>query len=617
MANDPVTIDVIANALKSLIYEMDAAIERTSMSIIIREQHDFGMSLVDHRGWMVSGTIFTGQTLAQYAAAHSVEPGDVIMLNDPYLSHGEISHLGDTMLAVPIFWDGRLIAWGIAWGHHMDIGADAPAGMPTQATEVFQEGLQIPPVKLYERGILNQGVLDIVARNSRAPEMIVGDTLALSAAGKIAEQRLHELCMRFGGEAVLAAFEVLFQRAHETMRQLILLLPEDPICFEDVLDNDGIDDAFLTIRMMLRRCGDRLSVDFTGTSAQCEGPINLPLDPSYLKILLYDMLRLAGGHLIHIDPELDPNQGVEDLVDVHIPKHSLFSPTYPAPVSLRHLTRGRLREVIQAILAQIFPDTVPATASGSLNCYSMLGAGKSPEDRWLCFEVTAAGGGGRPFSDGIDAYCFNNRLKNAPVEFVETVYPVRIEQYSLRPGSAGAGKYRGGHGLIRAIRTLRAAKLYFLDERQRTQPWGLYGGRPAAANDAYVERADGTVVMLPGKFDHFRLAPCDMFVMRTGGGGGWGNPYERVPEEVRHDVECGLLTSAQARELYGVVVRRPPRAGLRGRPPYVDAIATRALRGKAPARNEWIDRGEIQAAPPPNAYWELSAPPLPWLVTGR
>uniref|UniRef100_A0A7C3ARR4 Hydantoinase B/oxoprolinase domain-containing protein n=1 Tax=Thermorudis sp. TaxID=1969470 RepID=A0A7C3ARR4_9BACT len=192
MRTDSITIEVIANGLKALIYEMDAAIERTAMSIIIREQHDFGMSLVDHRGWVVTGTAFAGQTLAEYAATHPVEPGDVIMFNDPYLSHGEISHLGDTMVAVPIFWEGDLLAWGIAWGHHMDIGADAPAAMPTQATEIFHEGLQIPPVKLYRQGVLNEDILAIVARNSRTPEMMVGDTLALSAAGKIAEKRLHE-----------------------------------------------------------------------------------------------------------------------------------------------------------------------------------------------------------------------------------------------------------------------------------------------------------------------------------------------------------------------------------------------------------------------------------------
>lgn len=609
MATDPITIEVIANALKSLIYEMDAAIERTAMSIIIREQHDFGMSLVDHRGWVVAGTTFAGQSLAEYAAEHPVEPGDVVMFNDPYISHGEISHLGDTMIAVPVFWGDRLIAWGIAWGHHMDIGADAPAAMPTQATEIYHEGLQIPPVKLYERGVLNRGILDIVARNSRTPEMMVGDTLALSAAGKIAEKRLHELCEKFGVDAVLETFQVLFDRARDTMRRLIQLLPEEPVRFEDVLDGDGINDEPLVIRATLQRKGDKVILDYEGTSPQCEGPMNLPLNPSLQKMRLYNMLRLAAGHRINIDPQLDANQGVEDLVEVRIPEGCFLAPTYPAPVSLRHLTGGRLGEVMQGILAQIFPDTVPATANGSLNCYSLLGVGKQPEDRWLCFEVTAAGGGGRPFGDGIDAYCFNNRLKNAPVEFVETVYPVRIEQYSLRPGSAGAGKYRGGYGLIRAIRSLRPAKLYFLDERQRTQPWGLYGGRPAAANDAYVERADGTIVMLPGKFDHLPIAPGDMFVMRTGGGGGWGNPYERDAELVRRDVERGLLTAEQARDLYGVVVR--------GRPPEIDEAATSALRAQAPARQDWIDRGSPVSTPGPNTYWTLESPPDPWLVIGH
>ncbi|HUZ00468.1 MAG TPA: hydantoinase B/oxoprolinase family protein [Thermomicrobiaceae bacterium] len=607
MATDPITTEVIANALKSLVYEMDAAIERTSMSIIIREQHDFGMSLVDHRGWVVAGTSFAGQTLAEYAGAHPVEPGDVVMFNDPYLSHGEISHLGDTMIAVPIFWDGGLIAWGIAWGHHMDIGADAPAAMPTQATEIFHEGLQIPPVKLYERGALNQGVLDIVARNSRTPEMMVGDTLALSAAGKIAEKRLHELCGKFGGAAVLETFQVLFDRAHDTMLKLIHQLPDGrPVSFSDVLDGDGINDEPLTIKLTIERQGDRVVLDFAGTSPQCEGPMNLPLNPGLQKLRFYNVMRLAAGARINIDPALDANQGVEDLIEVRIPEGCFLAPTYPAPVSLRHLTGGRNGEVTQGILAQLFPDTIPATANGSLNSYSLLGVGRKPEDRWLCFEVTAAGGGGRPFGDGIDAYCFNNRLKNAPVEFVETVYPVRVEQYSLRPGSSGAGKHRGGYGLIRAIRSLKPAKLTFLDERQRTQPWGLRGGRPAAANDAYVERADGRIVMLPGKFDHLPIAPGDMFVMRTGGGGGWGNPAERDPELVRRDVERRLLTPEQARERYGVVVD--------GWPPRIDADATAALRAAMPVPAELFDRGVPVASPGPGEYRELPEPPVPWLV---
>lgn len=605
LKTDPITIEVIASALKALVYEMDAAIERTAMSVIIREQHDFGMSLVDHRGWVVAGTTFAGQTLAEYAASTPIEPGDVVMFNDPYISHGEISHLGDTMIAVPVFWDDQIIAWGIAWGHHMDIGADAPAAMPTQATEIFHEGLQIPPVKLYEQGVLNRGVLDIVARNSRTPEMMAGDTLALSAAGKIAEKRLHELCEKHGKDAVLETFGVLFERARDTMLQLIRLLPEEPISFEDVLDSDGINPDLLTIRITLQRTGDRVVLDYSGTSPQCEGPMNLPLNPSLAKMRLYNTLRLVAGHLINIDPQLDANQGVEDLVDVRIPDDCFLSPTYPAPVSLRHLTGGRSGEVMQGIMAQIFPETVPATANGSLNCYSLLGVGREPEDRWLCFEVTAAGGGGRPHSDGIDAYCFNNRLKNAPVEFVETVYPVRIEQYSLRPGSAGAGKHRGGYGLIRAIRSLRPAKLYFLDERQRTQPWGLRGGRAAAANDAYLERADGSIIMLPGKFDHLPIAPGDMFVMRTGGGGGWGSPYERDAELVRRDVAVGLLTVDQARDWYGVVVT--------GAPPRIDEAATARLRSSAPRDQDWIDRGEPVPAPVPGEFRPLPGPPEPWL----
>jgi N-methylhydantoinase B len=602
---DPITIDVIANALKALIYEMDAAIERTSMSIIIREQHDFGMSLIDHRGWVIAGTAFAGQSLAEFAARQPVAPGDVVVFNDPYISHGEISHLGDTMIAVPIFWGERIIAWGIAWGHHMDLGAAAPASMPTSATDIFHEGIQIPPVKLYARGQLNESVLAIIARNSRTPEMMVGDLLALSAAGKIAEKRLLELIDKFGGDAVLEAFAVLFDRARETMRRLIALLPEEPVSFEDVVDNDGLTEEPLTIRATLTREGERVRLDFTGTSPQATGPLNFPLNPSLAKLDLYNMLRLAAGERVDIDAELDANQGIEDLVDVVIPEGCLLAPVRPAPVSLRHLTMGRVDEVVQGLLAQIFPDAIPATHNGSLNCNSMLGYGMTEEDHWLCFEVMAAGSGGRPHGDGLDAFSWNTRLKNAPAEFVETVYPVRIEHYSLRPGSAGAGLHRGGHGLIRSLRALRPARLYFLDERQRTQPWGLYGGRAAAANDAYIERRDGTVEQVPAKFDALPLAAGDAFVMRTGGGGGWGDPYQRDPELVLRDVRVGLLDVEQARERYGVAIVPD---GL-----TIDEAETARLRSGARAQ-DWIDRGAPVDAPGPGEIRVLPTPPDPWVA---
>lgn len=606
MATDPITVQVIANGIKALIYEMDAAIERTSMSVIIREQHDFGMSLIDERGWVISGTTFTGGSLAEYAAATPIYPGDVVLFNDPYTSHGEISHLGDTMLAVPIFWDDRIIAWGIAWGHHMDMGASAPASMPTQASEIYHEGLQIPPVKLYVKGELQRDLLAIIARNSRTPDMMTGDLLALSSAGKIAEKRVHELCEKFGGDAVLETFGILFQRAHDTMARLIRLLPEEPIVFEDYVDNDGLNDVSLTIKATITRKGDRVTIDYTGTSPQCEGPMNYPVNASLEKMGLYNMLRLAAGDRVAIDPELDPNQGVEDLVDVIIPEGSFIRPEYPAPVSLRHLTLGRVDEVIQGCLAQVFPEVVPATHNGSLNCYSMLGRGRDAKDRWLCFEVMAAGSGGRAAIDGIDAFSWNTRLKNAPAEFVETVYPVMIEQYSLRPGSGGPGKHRGGYGLIRAIRALRPAKLYFLDERHKTQPWGLYGGRAAQPNDAWLVRANGELVKLPSKFDDLKLEPGDMFVMRTGGGGGWGDPFERDPAIVVRDVRVGLLTIEQARDLYGVVID--------GDTLELDESSTTQVRNDTEPILEWIDRGMPVDSPAPGEFRVVMERPYPWLV---
>jgi N-methylhydantoinase B len=297
------------------------------------------------------------------------------------------------------------------------------------------------------------------------------------------------------------------------------------------------------------------------------------------------------------------------LVEVIIPEGCFLAPSYPAPVSLRHLANGRVDEVIKGILAQVFPHEIPATHNGSLNCYSLLGHGRTPADRWLCFEVMAAGSGGRPYADGLDAFSWNTRLKNAPAEFVETVYPVRIEQYSLRPNSAGPGKHKGGDGLIRAIRSLRPARLFFLDDRHLARPWGLYGGGAAEPNDAWLERADGSLQWLPSKFDGLRLATGDMFVMRTGGGGGWGDPFERDPELVARDVRVGLLTEERARTIYGVV--------LTGDPKTVDCEATASERVRPRSESAWVDFGAPVPAPGPLEFRPVAEPPDPWLVVPR
>jgi N-methylhydantoinase B len=315
---------------------------------------------------------------------------------------------------------------------------------------------------------------------------------------------------------------------------------------------------------------------------------------------------MVAGAKVAIDAELDPNQGFEDLIDVIIPAGCFLAPEYPAPVSLRHLAHGRVDEAVKGVFAQLFPNEIPATHNGSLNCYSLLGSGKQKEDRWLCFEVMAAGSGGRALGDGLDAFSWNTRLKNAPAEFVETVYPVRIEQYSLRANSAGPGQHRGGDGLIRAIRTLRPARLFFLDERHRSRPWGLHGGRAAEPNDAWVERADGTLQHLPSKFDGLRLNAGDMFVMRTGGGGGWGDPLDRDPERVARDVRVGVLSPERARDYYGVIVT--------GTPLRLDRNATDEWRALAGIESGWIDRGDPVDSPGPGEFRDVSAPPDPWLV---
>lgn len=590
---DAVTLEIIHAALRATCAEMEAAIVRTAMSIIIREQYDLGVAVLDPQGRVMAGSALSGRVLAEYAATYPLAEGDVVIFNDPYLSHGEISHLGDTMVCVPIFWAGRLNGWGIAWGHQMDVGATAPAGMPTTATEIFHEGLQIPPIKLCEAGRLNEGVMALLTRNSRAPEMMRGDTLALMAAGKIAERRLSELFERYGEMALERAFATLADQARVTVRRLIALLPERELRFDDVMDGDGFSADPIQIRLAVRKTGDRVVLDFTGTAPQTRGPINYPLNPDLMRQRFYNSLRLHAGDSIGLDGSLDPNHGVYDSIDVIIPEGCLLNPRYPAPVGLRHLTVGRLHDMTYGIMSQAFPDRAPAATNGSLNCYSLLGASRGAGGRWLCFEVTAAGSGARPFADGIDAFSWNTRLKNAPVEFVETVYPVRIERYALRPDTGGPGRQRGGHGIVRRIRLLEDAELFFLDERQRHRPWGLYGGQPAVPGSAFIERAGGATLQLPSKFDSLALRAGDTFVLQTGGGGGWGDPFTRDPELVAEEVRGGLTTVAAAYADYGVCLTHSG---------AVDHAATSRRRLARPARQGWLDRGEPVDAPLPGQY---------------
>ncbi|MGH2615524.1 MAG: hydantoinase B/oxoprolinase family protein, partial [Thermomicrobiales bacterium] len=313
-AVDPITIELVDNALYSTEKEMEATIVRTAVSVVIREVYDFGIATLDTRGRLVHGLSMGGSVILDTFPLDRIDEGDVFIFSDPYLSQGEMTHLGDTQLCRPVFWEGQLVAFAAVWGHHMDVGGISTAGLPATSTEIYLEGIQIPPVKLYSRGELNEAILQIMARNSRAPEMMIGDTLALAAACTVLEYRLHELLGKFGLETVLACFDIFARRAHDAMQRLIDALPEERFAFDDYLDDDGVEEGHPHLCMAIEKHDGRLIVDYSGTSDQAKGPINLIMNHNRQKLEMWRYLINWLGPEIGLDDQTSPNYGIFDLI---------------------------------------------------------------------------------------------------------------------------------------------------------------------------------------------------------------------------------------------------------------------------------------------------------------
>jgi N-methylhydantoinase B len=408
---------------------------------------------------------------------------------------------------------------------------------------------------------------------------------------------------KFGLDTVLACFDTYAARAHAAMERLLDRLPDQRVAFEDYLDDDGVRAGPVRLCVALEKRGGRLHLDYTGTAGQAEGAINLILNRNRITLEMWRYLLNWVGPQLGIDAEASPNFGVFDLVDVTIPHPSLLSPAYPAAVGARHLTSSMIyRDTFRGLMSQLFPGSVPACSNGVIPTYMFRGTHPATGKLYVSMECIAGGGGGRPDADGIDALCPNANLIIAPVEFLETTYPLLVEQTALRRDTAGPGRFRGGAGVIRSFE-LRAPEAYlsWLDDRQTHPAWGLDGGRPGVPGDAYLVR-DGRTFRLPTKYDNLRLTQGDRLIVRTGGGGGFGPPGERPPELVRRDVTRGIISVDRAEKDYGVA--------LRGERLTVDDAATAALRRELARRSVGrVDRGTPLAGPPPGRLTEVDGIP--------
>ena len=548
-AESPIVIDIIENALKNIRREQDAVVFRAAMSTVIREEHDSFPLLADDRGRMLAGQF--GWPLDEFFERYpkeSLEPGDVLMMNDPYLVSGAVQHTPDMLLLRPIFFEGELVGFASQMGNLMDIGGASPGSMPARSRSIFEEGIRFPPVKLYERGKLQQSIMDILARNSRTPELTVADTLALAAATRAAEQRVIELCARFGVETYRRTCERLLERTHEAAKLMLdRFIPEEPLRFWDVVDDDGRGNGPFRIELAMWRENGKAILDFAGTSPQAEGPINLYMGENMFKMVSGIILIMA------LDPQILFNHGYNDLFEIRFPKGSLIQPDYPAPLSNRSHTLARIFDVLSGALAQQAPELSTGAACGSSPHF--LFSGTDPDGEFFFYyEINYGGIPGRPVGDGMDVHAWWPHVTSIPVEYAEAYFPLRIERLRGAPDSGGPGFHRGGNGVEKVYEFLAPGEVSIHDDRAVSRPWGIGGGLAASGSSKALLRCDGTRQELGSKFDFLHVEPGDRLLYITAGGGGFGDPLARDPEAVARDVRRGFVSEAAARARYGVVL---------------------------------------------------------------
>ena len=560
---DGITVDIIENALRNAREEMDTVLFRTAMSPGIREQGDCFPMIANKDGKMVVGQFgsFIGPFLEAYD--NEIEEGDVILTNDPYMCNAAVSHLPDWVVLVPVFKDGRHLAWSAMFGHMSDNGGMVPGSIPIEATTIFQEGIRIPPTKLYKKGVLQSDLLELILHNVRTPQWNRFDLNALVAACNTAAKRCVELAERFGDDVLHSTMDSMLQRNHAAMKYIIeTFIPEEPRQFEDYICDDGMGMGPYKIKCTMWREGSTAIFDFDGTDPQAQSSVNFFLNEDMFKMFF-------GSFTINIvDPQIVFNDGFYDLVDVRIPQGTLLKPNYPAALSGRTHALGRIFDVLGALLGMGAPEMM-LNAAGFSDSPHLFYSGYDDNGEWFqLFQIGFGGIPGRPVGDGPDGHSLWPGFTNVPNEFIESYFPLRIERYETIADSGGAGLHRGGNGLSVAYHFLCDGNVGIHDERWFTYPWGVLGGETGMRSTKRLVRTDGSEEWLPAKAEGVKVKRGDVLYFNTWGGGGWGDPCERDPALVKQDVERRLVTREGASR-YGVVL---------GEDGNIDTAATEQLR---------------------------------------
>lgn len=518
---DPIRLEVLRNALEATAQEMGAVLKHTAFSPNIKERMDASCAIFTAGAELVAQAehvpVHLGSMLRAVRPTLEVtgplDAGDVVIVNDPYIGG---AHLPDITLIAPVFIAGRRVAYVASRAHHSDVGGMEPGSMPGRSTEIFQEGLIIPPVRLYRAGALQADILSMVLANVRTPEERRGDLNAQLAALRIGERRMGELAERFGADALEEGLHAILDYTERRMRARLAELPKGVWVTEDCLDSDGSSDDPVWIRLKITLTEDCISFDFTGTSAMVRGNVNA-VAPMCWSSIFYSLKLLT-------DASLPPNAGVLRPVTVHIPKGCFLDAQRPAAVCAGNTeTTQRLADTILKGFAQIAPDRIAAASNGTMNLIGIGGTDPRTGKAYTYIETSGGGQGGRPMGPGMSGVHANmSNTLNTPIESLEISYPLRCLRYELREGSGGAGLNPGGDGIIRAIQIIgHDARVSLQTDRRRFAPYGLHGGEEGAKGRNWSVSRDGTAEERPAK-GSMTLQDGETLVLETPGGGGWG-----------------------------------------------------------------------------------------------
>ena len=558
MSIDPITVEIIRCALKAAANEMSAVLKKTAYNMMIYEVQDYCVSIVDHEGRTMSQNegalpIFLAdlgvavQDGVTVYGLENIHPGDVFLVNHPEICG---QHLNNMVVYTPFFWEGQLLCFLAVRAHWIDVGGASTGFGSSMTRDVYEEGLQIRSVKIYSEGKPNHEVLRLIEDNIRFPESSLGDLRAQIASCRTGEERLEQICRRYGGGRFQEAVQIIWDQTDKLVREAVGAIPDGIYEASSFLDDDGRDlTKTVPIKVKVEVKGDEFAIDFSSVSDQVPGFINCGSSGGMAAA------RVAFKALT--SPHREVNEGSFRALKVNLPPGKLLSARRPAPIGGWSLSLPTVLDTIFRALAPALPERIPAAHKGDMGGYAIFGAHPKTGRRYVCQNIIGGGWGGRPFEDGASAavsMCQGD-VKNTPIELQELYYPLLYERHALRTDSGGAGKFRGGIGLEVMVTPLSDLFVSRNTDRIQCPPWGLLGGAEGMTNLTLIKR-NGKVEQLPGKFSHLLVKPGETVTFLTAGGGGYGPASQRDANAVKRDIVLGYVSTEKANRDYPLALRK-------------------------------------------------------------